>query len=113
MYLGTQLLVALFLVVLITLVHGFGVVMMTKLLRLEDSTLRAHRLDYRAFGLLILMALCLFALHALEICIFGFFYLAAGAIQSLEEALYSPLRATRPWAIRTSPFPPSGGCWAR
>jgi hypothetical protein len=88
MYLGTQLLVASFLVVMITLVHGFGVVMMTKLLRLEDSALRAHRLDYRAFGLLILMALSLFALHALEICIFGLFYLAAGAIGSLEEALY-------------------------
>ena len=88
MYLGTQLLVALFLVVMITLVHGFGVVMMTRLLKLEDSTLRAHRLDYRAFGLLTLMALGLFALHAFEIGIFGFFYLAAGAIQSLEEALY-------------------------
>ena len=88
MHLGTQLIVASLLVVIITLIHGFGVVMMTRLLRLEDNALRAHRLDHRAFGLLISMALSLFALHALEIGIFGYFYLAVGALGSLEEALY-------------------------
>lgn len=88
MHLGTQLLAALFLIVLMTLVHGLGVVLVTKLLRLEDSALRAHRLDFHAFGILITMALSLFVLHALEITLFALFYLAAGAIGTLEEALY-------------------------
>ena len=87
-HLGTQLFVASLLILIVTLMHGFGVVLVTKLLRLEDSHLRAHRLDFRAFGILTSMALCLFLLHALEIALFGFFYLASGAIDTLEEALY-------------------------
>jgi hypothetical protein len=88
MHLGTQLFVAALLILLVTLMHGFGVVLVTKLLRLEDAHLRAHRLDFRAFGILTSMALSLFALHALEIAMFGLFYLASGAIGTLEEALY-------------------------
>jgi len=88
MHLGTQLFVASLLILLVTLMHGFGVVLLTKLLRLEDSHLRAHRLDFRAFGILTTMALSLFVLHALEIALFGFFYLETGAIDTLEEALY-------------------------
>ena len=88
MHLGTQLLAGFLLILLMILVHGFGVVLVTKLLRLEDSHLRAHRLDVRAFGILTSMALSLFVLHAFEIAIFGFFYMAVGAIGTLEEALY-------------------------
>lgn len=88
MQLATQLLVGAFLVVLMTIVHGLGVVGVTKLLRVEDHALRAHKLDGRAFGLLTSMALGLLALHALEIWIFAAFYLAVGALHGLEEALY-------------------------
>lgn len=88
MQLGTQILAAFLLVVLMVVIHGLGVVWVTKLLRLEDSALRAHQLDYRAFGLLTSMALSLFALHALEIALFGLFYLQVGAIETVEEALY-------------------------
>lgn len=88
MQLGTQILAAYALVILMTLVHALGVVLVTKLLKLEDSTLRAHRLDFGAFGLLISMALGLFALHTLEIGLFALFYLGVGAIHDLEQALY-------------------------
>lgn len=88
MQLGTQILAAYGLVILMTLVHAFGVVLITKLLKLEDSSLRAHQLDFGAFGLLISMALSLFALHTLEIGLFALFYLAVGAIHDLEQALY-------------------------
>src|SRR5687768_16847887 len=88
MHIGTQLIAGTFLVILMMIVHGLGVVGVTKLLRLEDEALKAHRLDGRAFGLLISMALSLFALHALEIWIYAIFYLAVGAIGPLEEALY-------------------------
>ena len=88
MHVGTQLIVGTLLLVLMTIVHALGVVGVTKLLRLEDEALKAHRLDGRAFGLLTSMALSLFAVHALEIWIYAFFYMAVGAIGTLEEALY-------------------------
>ena len=88
MQLGTQIFVAFLLVVLMMLIHGFGVVLVTKLLRLNDRVLRAHQLDYRAFGLLTSMALSLFVIHAFEISLFALFYLEAGAIGSVEQALY-------------------------
>lgn len=88
MHLGIQLLAGTFLVVLMTVVHGLGVVGITRLLRLEDEALKAHRLNGRAFGLLTSMALALFTIHALEIWIYAAFYLVVGAIGSLEGALY-------------------------
>jgi len=88
MQLASQILAAYALVILMTLVHAIGVVLVTKLLKLEDESLRAHRLDIGAFTLLISMALGLFALHTLEIGLFASFYLAVGAIHDLEEALY-------------------------
>lgn len=88
MQLGTQVLACLFLVVVMTLVHAAGVVLVTRLLRLEDAALRAHRLDIGAFALLTSMALILFLLHALEILLFACFYLWIAAMPALEEALY-------------------------
>ncbi len=88
MQLGTQIFAGYSLVILMTLIHAAGIVLITKLLRLEDSALRAHRLDIGAFALLISMALALFALHTAEIGIFALFYLAVGALHELEPALY-------------------------
>jgi hypothetical protein len=88
MHLGTEIATAYALVILMTLIHAFGIVLLTKLLKLEDSTLRTHRLDFGAFALLISMALSLFALHTVEIGLFALFYLAVGAIGDLEQALY-------------------------
>ena len=88
MQLGAEILTAYLLVILLTLVHGIGVVLVTKLLNLDDDALRTHRLDLGAFGLLTIMALSLFALHTLEIGIFALFYLGVGAIRDFEQALY-------------------------
>lgn len=86
--LGLQLGAAGGLVIVMVLVHGAGILAATKLLGLEDRALRAHRIDFKAFGLLISIALCLFALHLIEIAIFAAFYLSVGAIDTLEAALY-------------------------
>jgi hypothetical protein len=86
--LGTQLGAAAGLIVLMVLVHAAGIIGATKLLRLEDRSLRAHRVDAKAFRLLISIALCLFGLHLLEILLFALFYLAVGALHELEAALY-------------------------
>lgn len=88
MQLGIQIVIGYLLVILMTMIHAAGIVSITKLLRLEDSDLRRHRVDFGAFALLASMALSLFALHTLEIGIFALFYLAVGALQELEPALY-------------------------
>lgn len=86
--LAGQILAGFLLAVLMMLIHAVGVVLVTKLLRLEDSALRAHRLDVRAFGLLTSMALCLFLIHAFEISLFALFYLQVRAVTTLEASLY-------------------------
>lgn len=91
--LGTQLLAGLLLLVLMVVIHGAGIVGATRLLRLEDRTLRAHRAGAKAFRLLTSIALCIFALHLLEIGIFAFFYLAVDALQTVESALYFSMSA--------------------
>ena len=91
--LGVQLATALMLLIVMVLIHGAGLVAATKLLRLEDRSLRAHRVDLQAFGLLISIALWLFALHLIEICIFALFYVAVGALDHIESALYFSISA--------------------
>ena len=91
--LGLQLFWGLLLLVLIVSVQGAGIVAATKLLRLEDRKLRAHRVDVKAFGILIAIALVLFALHLLEILIFAAFYMVVGAINEFEPALFFSISA--------------------
>ena len=74
-------------------IHGAGIVGATRLLRLEDRTLRAHRVGGKAFRLLISIALCIFALHLLEIATFALFYLAVDALPTVEAALYFSMSA--------------------
>lgn len=90
---GTQLLCGLVLLVLMVLIHGAGIVGATKLLRLEDRSLRAHHVDATSFALLTSIALCLFTLHLLEIALFAMFYLVVGALESIEQALYFSVSA--------------------
>ena len=88
MQLAIQITVGYLLVILATVIHAIGIVAITKFLRLDDATLRAHRLDLGALALLVTMALGLFALHTIEIGLFALFYLSVGAFQELEPALY-------------------------
>lgn len=88
MQLGIQIFVAYLLVIVATLVHAIGIVLITKILRLDDASLRAHRLDLGALALLVTMALGMFALHTVEIGLFALFYRAIGALPDLESALY-------------------------
>jgi hypothetical protein len=88
MHLAAEIAVAYLLTILMTLVHALGVVVVTRLLKLEDLSLRAHRLNAGAFVLLSSMALALFALHTVEIGLFALFYIAIGAVADLEQALY-------------------------
>ena len=91
--LGVQLIWGLLLLVLIISVHGVGIVGATKLLRLEDRKLRAHRVDVKAFGILVAIALVLFALHLVEVIFFALFYMVVGAINQFEPALFFSISA--------------------
>lgn len=83
-----QLAVSLLLFLACALVHGTGVVFMSKLFAIEEREVRSQRLAAREFKLMVPMAVCLFVLHATEILIFAIFYLLVGAGSGLEDALY-------------------------
>lgn len=83
-----QIAAAVLLIVIVIIVHGTGVVATTKLFRYEDRALKGLKLAAREFRLMVPMALCLFALHAIEILVFALFYLVAGESRTLEDALF-------------------------
>ena len=86
-----ELALATLLVTVTVLIHGTGLVLLARLLRLEvrqeDS---GHMHPGSVRGLLILMfaILALVGLHGLQIWVYAFVYLALGAIAELREAVY-------------------------
>jgi voltage-gated potassium channel len=87
-HIWTQLLWAGLLTVLCLLMHGFGIVVIARVLHLEEQRLKKHELGISAFLLLTGLALCVFLLHAAEIAIFAAFYVAADILPRFDDALY-------------------------
>ena len=85
---GVQLASAAALVVLMTVVHALGLIGISWMLWLEGDRLEEQDFNLRAVGLMCAMALSMFMLHLIEIAIFAGFYMAVGALDSVEEALY-------------------------
>lgn len=75
------------LVVLTTALHGLGIVLMTRTLKLEQPRLQALQVGPKAFLLLTGVTLFLFVLHVLEISIFALFFIQVGAIAGLGDAM--------------------------
>lgn len=98
--LGLQLAVAAGMTLLMTLVHGLGLIGITRALRLHGERLEEHDFNWGAIGLMSATALALFALHTAEIWIFALLYLGVDAIATLEEALFysASAYATLGWA---------------
>jgi hypothetical protein len=86
--LGVQLAVSAALVLAMTIIHSLGLMGTAKLLPIEEDRLEQRAFDWRAVMLLGNLGLVLFLLHIAEIWLFAAFYLAVGAMQTLEEALY-------------------------
>lgn len=107
MNLGAQLFASGFMVALMTVIHAFGIVIATRTLKLEDETLKAHKLDLGALGLLIGIALCLFALHLAEITLFAWFYILVGALTDWESALFFSASAYATLGQPEVGFPPA------
>lgn len=85
---GVQLLSAALMMLVMTLVHGLGLIGISKAFKLKDERLKEHDFDLRAVALMCVIGLSLFTLHMIEIGIFAAFYLSVGAMHVLEEALY-------------------------
>ena len=93
MPLWVQMLASIALIVLVTLIHGTGVVITTKLFKHESRHLQGRRLVVREFRLMVPMALCLFGLHVAEIYLFAAFYFAFGAPGVFADAVYASAAA--------------------
>ena len=96
---------SLLLMVLATIVHGLGILAITRLLRLEKDRLAARTIDAAAFGLIAAIAVSLFLLHIVEIATFAGFYLAVGALGTWEEALFFSASAYSTLANTVAGFP--------
>ncbi len=104
-FLATELVAAALLTVLMTLVHGLGVVAIAHGLKLDRERPRARILHIRTAAILAAVALMLFALHMVEIALFGLFYLAVGAVESVEHALFFSASAYSTLARPEADFP--------
>ena len=93
MALWLQMLASALLIVLVTLIHGTGVVITTKLFKHESRHLKGRRLAFREFRLMVPMALCLIGLHVIEIYVFATFFFAFGKIGTFADALYASAAA--------------------
>ncbi|MGF1550038.1 MAG: hypothetical protein ACFBQW_05835 [Sphingomonadaceae bacterium] len=86
--LGIQLAAATGLIAVVVLVHGLGLIGISRMLKLGRDDLEEREFGFRSVGLMCAIGLSIFALHVFEIWIFAAFYLATGALGTLEEALY-------------------------
>lgn len=86
-----ELALATIMVSLTVLVHALGLFGLSRLLRLEEreeAREHIHPLSLRGIAATIIVILCLFSLHGLEIWLYAFVYLAIGSVEGLREAVY-------------------------
>lgn len=73
------------------LIHGAGLVLLARLLRLElheEGAGHLHPASLRGLVVLLFAILALIGLHGVEIWIYGLLYLAIGAVDTLRDAIY-------------------------
>lgn len=71
----------------LALMHGLGLLGMSRFFNLTDDALLRKKLSARSMLLVAFVAVLLFTLHALEIGLLGGLYLAGGSIHQVEQAL--------------------------
>ena len=87
----SQLAVATFMVLLTVTIHGFGLLLLTRVLRLEWKEEReANQSPLSAGGIMLTfgIVLGLFLLHGIEIWAYAAVFLQLGALPDLETAVY-------------------------
>ena len=86
-----QLLVASFLVRITVVIHGLGLLGLSRWLRLEQEEERHHRLSnmsLRGIAFTLGVVFALFFLHGVEIWLYALAHLLLGALPDLEVAVY-------------------------
>jgi hypothetical protein len=87
----TQFAVATVMVVVCVVIHGLGLFSLNRAVRTEASVERLQRIDplsLRGAAFTLSVVLAIIVLHGIEIWAFTIVYLAVGAINGLEDALY-------------------------
>ena len=78
-------------VTLTVLIHGVGLLALSRVLRIEAREEAAERIDPlspRGAGVTIGIVLGLFFLHGIEIWLYAFLYHLLGAVDGLRNAVY-------------------------
>lgn len=102
-----QLAVSAGLVLLMTVIHGLGLLAIAKVLRLKKERLEERTLDFGALLLMGALGMSIFALHIFEIWVFAAFYMLVGAIEGLGAALYYSASAYATLGRPADSFPES------
>ncbi len=86
-----ELSLATLMVTVTVLIHGTGLILLARLLRLEtqrEGTGHMHPTSLRDLGILLFAILALIGLHGIEIWVYGLLYLTIGAVDNLRDAIY-------------------------
>jgi Trk-type K+ transport system membrane component len=104
--LGTQLGAAAGLVLVMVVIHSVGLLGISRLLNVSKEDLRDENFSLRSVPLLAGLGLLIFLLHIVEIFVFAGFYLAVGAMQTFEDALFYSASAYATLGWTADFFPP-------
>ena len=86
-----ELAIATMMVTITVLIHGAGLYVLTRILRLEaaeEALARINPLSPRGIAVTVAVILGLFALHGVEIWLYAFLYDFLGAVHGLRNAVY-------------------------
>ena len=84
-----QLALATAMVVVTILIHGAGITALARGLQIETGVAEAHHnFSMKRAAAILVIVLALFTLHGIEIWLYAAVYLAIGAVQNLEAAVY-------------------------
>ena len=87
----TELALSTVMVSLTVAIHGSGLYVLSRLLRLEERSEareHVHPMSLRGFGATIVVILGLFVLHGIEIWLYAFVNIVIGSVNGLREAVY-------------------------
>lgn len=85
---GVQLSASTILALLMTIIHGGGLIGISRILHLNTDRLESREFNLGAFALIGTVGMLVFALHVLEIWVFASFYMLVGALDGAELAFY-------------------------
>lgn len=84
----TEIVVATLMVAATTLVHFFGLLLLTRLMTGAHARLRTHEAPWRQAGMILIVVFGIFALHTIQVWLYAALFRALGEFTTFEQALY-------------------------